>query len=79
MRVRGRRNRRARGAEDDEEGVALGADLAAAGSFDGRADAAAVLVEDAFVPRPRAASSRVEPSMSVKRNVTVPVGRARPA
>ena len=70
-------DRRAGAAEDDEERVALRVDLDAAALGEGRAqelvmrrEHVAVAVAASFLSR------RVEPSMSVNRKVTVPVGRA---
>ena len=66
--------------ERDEEGVALRVDLDAAVAVDRLADDAVVLGQRRRRSRrPARASSRVEPSMSVKRKVTVPVGSSRTA
>jgi hypothetical protein len=71
----GRRpDRPKRAAERDEEGVPVGADLDPAGLGDGSPDDRGVLVLDAAYRAPILWSRPVEPSMSVNRNVTVPVG-----
>ena len=65
--------------ERDEQRIALRAHLASAVRGRRRcANPRPMLVEDRLVGRsPSAASNRVEPSMSVKRNVTVPCGSSR--
>ena len=72
---RGRLERPGRRRERDEERVALRVDLDAAVPRERLAQNPPVLGERARVPSgPSSCSSRVDPSMSVKRNVTVPVG-----
>ena len=63
-----------RDAKRDEERVALRIDLDATVRGERLAQDAPVLLEDVRVPSPSSWSSRVDPSMSVNRNVTVPVG-----
>ena len=71
------RPRRPPGArEDDEERVALGRDLDAAVARRRLAKDRLVALEERPPAGPSACASRVEPSMSVNRKVTVPVGRA---
>ena len=63
--------------ERDEECVALRVDLDAAVGCECLPEQPAVLRERLGVPvGPERVSSRVEPSMSVKRKVTVPVGNS---
>ena len=75
--VGGRGQRLLGGREGGEEGVALGVDLAAAARGERGPEQPAVVAR-ARCRRPRrpAAAARVEPSMSVNRNVTVPAGSA---
>ena len=73
---RGRRQGSGRRGERDEERVALRIDFDAAVRSERRAQDAPVFRERFGVPlAPSSSSSRVEPAMSVNRNVTVPVGR----
>ena len=77
--VRGRGERARRRREGDEEGVALRVDLDSAVRGERLAQDPAMLGERLarIAPRPVRASSRVEPSTSVNRKVTVPEGRSR--
>ena len=77
--LRGRRERARRGREGDEERVALRVHLDAAVLRERRRAArdGARPAQPRTPPRRAPASSRVDPSMSVKRNVTVPLGSVR--
>ena len=74
LRVGGGRDRVGRARKRDEERVALRVDLDPVVPPPGLPQRTAVLGEHVGVPSPSSWSSRVDPSMSVKRNVTVPVG-----
>ena len=74
LREYGRSERGVRGREREEEGLALVIDLTAASLFDRFPQDLLMLGEDGSVPLAQLLQSRVEPSMSVNRNVTVPVG-----
>ena len=68
------------GREGDEEGVALRVDLDAAvreRQASRRSRAGARQAPSAYASAPSSCRSFVEPSTSVKRKVTVPVGRSR--
>ena len=67
----------ARAREGKEERVALGVDLAGAALAERVAEDAPLLAQNRGVTIPEPpAGARVEPSTSVKRKVTVPLGRA---
>ena len=63
-----------RAGERDEERVALRIDLVARVADDGRADQTPVIGQNLHVPSRSAFTSRVEPSMSLNRKVTAPLG-----
>ena len=63
-----------RAAKGGEEGVTLSVDLYAAALLDRVAQDRSMIVPDGRIPVASSCSSRVEPSMSVNRKVTVPVG-----
>ena len=65
-----------RAGEHGEEGVAVGADLDPAAVGDGTPDDRRVPVQDRRVPVAERLEEAGRASMSVKRNVTVPVGRS---
>jgi hypothetical protein len=58
-----------------EHGIPLGVHHVALGVLDGGAEQAVVSCEDVRVAHTNCCRRRVDPSMSVKRKVTVPVGR----
>ena len=75
---RGRRERARRSRKSDEEGVALRIHLDATVRAERVAQDAAMIRERLGISAaPSSCSSRVEPSTSVKRKVTVPEGRSR--
>ena len=76
LRVDGRGNGVAGTAEDDEEGIALGALLVAAVGLEGRSGGRDGARARHGTGRCCSSSRRVDPSMSLKRQVTSPVGRA---
>ena len=76
LRGDGRIDRVLRAAERDEERVALRVDLLAARLLEGPAQEPAVRREQVSVGVAELPEEAVEPSMSVNRNVTVPLGRS---
>ena len=74
LRVGGGRHRIGRTRERDEERIALRVDLDPLMPPPASRNARWCSASTSAYPSPSSCSSRVEPSMSVKRNVTVPVG-----
>ena len=78
LRIRGRRDRIRRTPERDEERVPLRVHLHPMVALEGPAQHLPVLSESIGIPLTESANKRVEPSTSVNKNVTVPVGNSTP-